>query len=86
MGTGTVDMIRRCAAVNLPEPEFVVTDGFVATVRRESLAGQAGVQAGVQVGVQVGVQAVLSDKEVTMLRACLEGAVPNEELNMDKQD
>ena len=75
-------MIRRCAAVNLPEPEFVVTDGFVATVRRESLAGQAGVQA----GVQVGVQAVLSDKEVTMLRACLEGAVPNEELNMDKQD
>ena len=83
MGTGTLDMIRRCVEADLPEPEFAVTDGFVATVRRESLAGQAGVQAGVQGvqdGVQAGVQDVLSDKEVTMLRACLERAVPSEEL------
>lgn len=34
MGTGTVDMIRRCAAAGLPEPEFSLTDGFVTTVRR----------------------------------------------------
>ena len=34
MGTGTLDMIRRCIEADLPEPEFSVTDGFVATVRR----------------------------------------------------
>ena len=34
MGTGTLDMIRRCAAAGLPEPEFAVTGGFVATIRR----------------------------------------------------
>ena len=37
MGTGTLDMIRRCAAAGLPEPEFAVTDGFVTTVRRTAL-------------------------------------------------
>ena len=46
MGTGTLDMIRRCAAAGLTEPDFAVTDGFVATVRRSvdsnSLEGQAG--------------------------------------------
>ena len=40
MGTGTLDMIRRCVEVGLPEPEFTVTDGFVTTVRRKALAGQ----------------------------------------------
>ena len=34
MGTGTLDMIRRCVETGLPEPEFAVTDGFVTTVRR----------------------------------------------------
>lgn len=34
MGTGTLDMIRRCVAAGLPEPEFSLTDGFVTTVRR----------------------------------------------------
>ena len=34
MGTGTVDMIKRCVAAGLPEPEFVASGGFVATVRR----------------------------------------------------
>ena len=38
MGTGTLDMIRRCVEDGLPEPEFAVTDGFVATVRRPVLA------------------------------------------------
>ena len=45
MGTGTLDMIRRCAAAGLPEPEFSVTDGFVTTIRRlpqaTRTAGQA---------------------------------------------
>ena len=36
MGTGTLDMIRRCVAAGLPEPEFAVTDGFVTTVWRAS--------------------------------------------------
>lgn len=39
MGTGTLDMIRRCADAGLPEPEFAVTDGFVATIRRGALSG-----------------------------------------------
>ena len=34
MGTGTLDMIRRCVEAGLPEPEFAVTDGFVTTVGR----------------------------------------------------
>ena len=31
---GTRDMIRRCVAVGLPEPEFRLTDGFVTVIRR----------------------------------------------------
>ena len=34
MGTGTLDMIRRCVEAGLPEPEFAVSDGFVTTVWR----------------------------------------------------
>ena len=40
MGTGTLDMIRRCVGAGLSEPEFAVTDGFVTTVRRKALAGR----------------------------------------------
>ena len=42
MGTGTVDMIRRCAGAGLPEPEFAVTGGFVTTIRRLPPAARAG--------------------------------------------
>ena len=42
MGTGTLDMIRRCVAAGLPEPDFTVTDVFVARVRRPPPIGQAG--------------------------------------------
>lgn len=36
MGTGTLDMISRCAEAGLSEPEFAVADGdgFVTTIRR----------------------------------------------------
>ena len=34
MGTGTLDMIRRCVGAGLPEPEFAVRGGFVTTIRR----------------------------------------------------
>ena len=40
MGTGTLDMIRRCADAGLPEPEFAVADRFVATIRRAELSGR----------------------------------------------
>ena len=40
MGTGTLDMIRRCVEAGLPEPEFAISDGFVTTVRRKVFAGQ----------------------------------------------
>ena len=45
MGTGTLDMIRRCAAAGLPEPEFAVTDGFVTTIRRATSAAREAGQA-----------------------------------------
>ena len=131
MGTGTLDMIRRCAEAGLPEPEFAVTDGFVTTIRRAVVPGrvsaqalgaataatgggavgfgvpvqargQAGGQAGHaegqvrghaggqeghaggkaegQAGGQEG-QAVLSAKQIAMLQACLDGAVPAETLS-----
>jgi len=35
MDTGTDDMIRRCKAAGLAEPEFMVSDGFRAIVRRQ---------------------------------------------------
>jgi predicted HTH transcriptional regulator len=37
MGTGTRDMIRLCLAAGLAEPEFSISDGFIATVRRPEL-------------------------------------------------
>ena len=47
MGTGTVDMIRRCAAAGLQEPEFAAGGDFVTTIRRPDYATQlAKVQAG----------------------------------------
>ena len=40
MGTGTLDMIRRCADAGLPEPEFEVTGSFVTRIWRAAPAGQ----------------------------------------------
>ena len=131
MGTGTLDMIRRCVEAGLPEPEFAVSDGFVITIRRAAIPrqmsgqvvgvavaptggtpgaygghgrteSQAGVQAGHargqvrghaggqegQIGGQAegqargqAGQAALSAKEIAMLQACLDGAVPAETLS-----
>ncbi len=36
MGTGTVDMIRRCAEAGLPEPEFEAAAGFVTRIWRRA--------------------------------------------------
>lgn len=42
MGTGTLDMIRRCAKAGLPEPEFEVGAGFVARIWRSGDTTQKG--------------------------------------------
>ena len=34
MGTGTLDMIRRCREAGLPEPEFTISGGFKTTIWR----------------------------------------------------
>ena len=39
MGTGTLDMIRRCGEEGLPEPQFQITDGFTLMLQRPSVAG-----------------------------------------------
>ena len=35
MGTGILDMTTRCVNYGLPEPEFKMRDGFVATIYRK---------------------------------------------------
>ena len=104
MGTGTLDMIRRCVDAGLDEPEFAVTDGFVTTIRRAAIlrqfsgepmalvvppissrpmayrksgriGGQVEGYAAGQVRGHAG-QAALSAKEISMLLACRDGAVP----------
>lgn len=60
-GTGTLDMIRRCATAGLPEPEFTVTDGFVATIRRAAPQSET---------VSASGPSDLANKEIAMLRAC----------------
>ena len=40
MGTGTLDMIERCANAGLKEPEFEAAGEFVTRIRRAALAGQ----------------------------------------------
>ena len=46
MGTGTLDMIDRCASAGLPEPEFEASGEFITRIRRPALAGQPVVFAG----------------------------------------
>ena len=44
MGTGTLDMIRRCREANLPEPEFTDSSGFKTTIWRAKSPEQIKVQ------------------------------------------
>lgn len=71
MGTGTLDMIRRCIAAGLPEPEFTVTDVFVARLRRPPPAVQAATQ--VREGVTGQIEYV-TDRVVRLLKAFRGGA------------
>lgn len=59
MGTGTLDMIRRCSEAGLLEPEFAVAEGFVTTIRRRRRGqaeegGPSGGQANDQAGAKQG--------------------------------
>lgn len=71
MGTGTLDMIRRCVAAGLPEPEFTVTDVFVARLRRPPPVVQAATQ--VREGVTGQIEYV-TDRVVRLLKAFRGGA------------
>ena len=42
MGTGTLDMIRRCAEADLPEPEFEAGAGFLSRIWRPAAKGRRG--------------------------------------------
>ena len=44
MGTGTLDIIRRCNGVGLPEPEFTDSGGFKITIWRATSTEQIKVQ------------------------------------------
>ncbi len=66
MGTGTLDMIARCQAAGLPEPEFSMSDGFVTILRRKVMAGGAFSGVGDQVGTKLG----LSRDQVEILHKC----------------
>ena len=44
MGTGTLDMIRRCRDAGLPEPEFTDSGGFKTTIWRAKPPEQIKVQ------------------------------------------
>jgi len=63
MGTGTLDMIRRCHDAGLPEPEFAISDGFVTTIRRE-------ISVTPEVTPQVGTKLALSRHQVDILHKC----------------
>ena len=54
MGTGTVDMIRRCAEAGLPEPEFVARGNFVTTIRRAGYVIQRESELGAPRGATAG--------------------------------
>ena len=78
MGTGTLDMIRRCVAAGLPEPEFTVTDVFVARVWRSAPPGQVRV-----VGDQTGSKSTGPPEvtpEVVKLLSVMAGAMSRREI------
>ncbi len=71
MGTGIRDMVERCRAAGLQDPEFKLTDGFVVTIRRkpgiafEAVGGSTG-----EVTGEVGTRLALSRHQVDILHQC----------------
>lgn len=77
MGTGTLDMIERCAAAGLPEPEFSVTGGFAVKIWRKGK--RKGLESG-NGAPESGACVQLDAREVAMLRVCSETEVTGKEL------
>ena len=79
MGTGTLDMIERCVAAGLSEPEFSVADGFVTKIwRKEKKAGREFDNGTTKGGVRVQLDA----RDVAMLRVCAEAEATAKELQI----
>lgn len=78
MGTGIRDMMDRCRAAGLSDPEFKLTDGFVITIRRkpeaafETVSKASGQIAPSTPEDQVGTKSGLSRDQVEILRKCIE--------------
>jgi|LSQX01.1.fsa_nt_gb hypothetical protein len=78
MGTGIRDMVDRCRAAGLSDPEFKLTDGFVITIRRKpeqafkAVGGKTEEIAWPesQLEDQVGTKWGLSGDQVEVLRKC----------------
>lgn len=79
MGTGTLDMIERCAAAGLSEPEFSVADGFVARIWREKRKAGLVFDNGKAKG---GVHIQLDARDIAMLRVCSEAEATARELQI----
>jgi predicted HTH transcriptional regulator len=78
MGTGIRDMMDRCRAAGLSDPEFKLTDGFVITIRRkpeaafEAVSKASGQTPPLVFEDQVGTKSGLSRNQVEILRKCME--------------
>lgn len=80
MGTGTLDMIKRCVEADLPEPEFSVADGFVAKIWRKAAEDRLAFKNnGVPKG---GVQIQIDARDVAVLRACSDTEVTSKDLQV----
>ena len=71
MGTGTLDMIRRCRDAGLREPEFTDSGGFKTTIWRAPPPEQ----------VEVQPEPLLGDFESKVLNLLVEGPMPKAELS-----
>lgn len=76
MGAGIRDMVDRCRAAGLSDPEFKLTDGFVVSIRRkpeaafETMRKASGQLAPLAVEAQFGTGSGLSRDQVEILSKC----------------
>ena len=83
MGTGTVDMIRRCAKAGLPEPEFVARGNFVTTIWRAGYVIQRESKLGAPRGATAGTIPEVTPEvtpEVMKLLSVIEGEMRRTEI------
>ena len=71
MGTGTLDMIRRCSDAGLPEPEFTDSSGFKTIIWRAKPPGQ----------IQVQPESLPEDMQSKVIKLLATGPMPKSELS-----